>query len=53
MPRSPPVPEFEVTVEAFYQVGLVIGVKHTLHFGAGLRVVSFAEPHLGFGCYFL
>ena len=41
-------PEFEIAVEAFDEVGLVVRVKHTLNLCAGLCVVSFAQPDIGF-----
>ncbi len=44
--------ELELTVEALDELGLILGVEHTLHFGTGLGVIFVAKPLLGFGGHF-
>ncbi len=40
-------------VERFYKLGLVLVVKHSLHLGTGLLVITVTEPRLGLCCHFL
>ena len=45
--------KLKIAIEALYQIGLIVGVEHTLHFGTSLGVISVTEPHLCLGGNFL